>query len=90
MPMLEFIDSNGVNWRVWKTVPTTRTSLSGEFERGWLTFESDAALKRLAPAPANWEASTPDRLELMCRAAVEVPRRTRDPDAGADAEPGAS
>jgi hypothetical protein len=90
MPMLEFIDSNGVTWRVWKTVPTTRTSRSGEFERGWLTFESDAALKRLAPVPANWEASTPDRLELMCRAAAEVPRRTRDPDAGADADPGES
>jgi hypothetical protein len=88
MPMLEFIDSNGVTWRVWNTVPTARTSLSGEFERGWLTFESAAALKRLAPVPPNWEASPPDRLELMCRAAVEVARRTRpESDAEAKAEP---
>jgi hypothetical protein len=79
MPMLEFVDSNGVTWRVWNTVPTART-LSGEFERGWLTFESVRGLRRLAPIPSNWEAATPDRLELMCRAATEVPRRTRDPD----------
>lgn len=76
MPILEFVDSNGITWRVWNTVPTARTSLSGEFERGWLTFESEAVLKRLAPVPPNWEASLPDRLELMCRAATEVPRRT--------------
>ncbi len=88
MPILDFVDANGVAWRVWNTVPTTRTSLSGEFERGWLTFESDAARRRLAPVPPNWETATPDRLELMCRAAVEVPRRTRpEPDTGAEAEP---
>ena len=87
--MLEFIDSNGVSWRVWNTVPTTRTSLSGEFERGWLTFESAGALKRLAPIPPAWEASTPDRLELMCRAATDVPRRTRaESESSADVEPG--
>jgi hypothetical protein len=80
MPILEFVDSNGVAWRVWNTVPTTRTSRSGELERGWLTFESAAGLRRLAPIPPNWEVATLDRLELMCRAASEVPRRTRDSD----------
>lgn len=88
MPMLEFVDSNGVTWRVWNTVPTARTSLSGEFERGWLTFESAATLRRLAPIPADWEMSAPNRLELMCRAAVEVPRRTRtDESPETSAEP---
>jgi hypothetical protein len=87
--MLEFVDSNGVTWRVWNTVPIARTSLSGEFERGWLTFESGDALKRLAPVPPNWETSPPDRLELMCRAASEVSRRTRpESDTGAEAGPG--
>ena len=74
--MLEFLDSSGITWRVWNTVPSARTSLSGEFERGWLTFESPAGLKRLAPIPANWDKSPPGKLELMCRAAIEVPRRT--------------
>jgi hypothetical protein len=79
MPILEFVDSNGVKWRVWNTVPSARTSLSGEFERGWLTFESATSRRRLAPVPANWEAAAPDRLELMCRAAAEAPRRTEPP-----------
>jgi hypothetical protein len=91
MPILEFVDSNGVTWRVWNTVPTARSTLSGEFDRGWLTFESEAVLKRLAPIPPNWEASTPERLELMCRAAIEVPRRTGPAaDAETDVSPDAS
>jgi hypothetical protein len=76
MPIIEFIDSDGVTWRVWNTVPSARTTLSGEFERGWLTFESPVGLKRLAPVPPSWEESSPEKLELMCRAANEVPRRT--------------
>jgi hypothetical protein len=77
MPILEFIDSTGVAWRVWNTVPSARTTLSGEFERGWLTFESPAgALRRLAPVPTDWESAEPQKLELMCRAAAEVARRT--------------
>jgi hypothetical protein len=79
MPMLEFVDSNGVTWRVWNTVPSVRTSRSGEYDRGWLTFESSTELRRLAPVPPNWESAAPDRLELMCRAASEVPRRTGPP-----------
>jgi hypothetical protein len=62
---------------VWQTVPTTRTSVSGEFENGWLTFESPTGRKRLTPVPANWDAASADRLELMCRAATEVARRSK-------------
>ena len=61
---------------MWQTVPTSRTSVSGEFENGWLTFESPSGRKRLAPVPANWDAATPERLELMCRAATDVARRS--------------
>jgi hypothetical protein len=85
--MLEFVDSNGVRWRVWNTVPSSRTTLSGEYEKGWLTFESPAGRRRLAPVPGNWETAPPERLELMCRAAEDVPGRTRataDPEAGLD------
>jgi hypothetical protein len=84
--MLEFVDSNGVTWRVWNTVPSVRT-LSGEFERGWLTFESPTELRRLAPVPTNWESAGPERLELMCRAASEVPRRTGPPPSERGIEP---
>jgi hypothetical protein len=87
MPMLEFMDSNGVTWRVWNTVPTSRTALTGAFERGWLTFESADGLKRLAPIPPQWDEAAPDRLELMCRAASEVPRRIRTADGPTEATP---
>ena len=59
---------------------------------GWLTFQSAAMRKRLAPIPRGWEEATTERLELMCRAAEAVQRRsgetslTRDPDAPADWE----
>jgi hypothetical protein len=91
MPIIEFVDSGGVTWRVWQTVPTSRTSVSGEFERGWLTFESPTGRKRLAPVPADWDATTPDRLELMCRAATEVARRSKPvtgPGDEAETDPG--
>jgi hypothetical protein len=85
MPIIEFVDSSGVTWRVWRTIPTSRTSLSGEFENGWLTFESPTGRKRLTPVPSNWETASPDRLELMCRAATEVARRSK-PVTGAGGE----
>jgi len=86
MPILEFVASDGVTWRVWNTVPSTRTSVSGEFENGWLTFESALGRRRLAPVPANWESAPPERLELMCRAATDVARRSKPTRAeGADA-----
>jgi hypothetical protein len=77
MPILEFVDSNGVTWRVWNTMPSTRTSVSGEFEKGWLTFESASGRRRLAPMPPNWDSAPPERLELMCRAAIDVARRSK-------------
>ncbi|HYD51775.1 MAG TPA: hypothetical protein VEA99_04070 [Gemmatimonadaceae bacterium] len=50
--------------------------LSAQFAGGWLTFENDATLRRLAPIPSDWEGVPPDRLELYCRVAEEVPRHT--------------
>lgn len=82
MPVRTFIDSAGVNWRVWATVPTTSASvLSSGFEHGWLTFECDSCVRRLAPIPRGWEEATAERLDLMCRAAREA-RRT--PKAASD------
>jgi hypothetical protein len=89
MPILEFVDSNGVTWRVWNTVPSTRTSVSGEFDKGWLTFESESGRRRLVPVPPNWASAPPERLELMCRAATEVLRRSKpvtDAESEADSE----
>lgn len=79
MAYREFLDSNGQSWRVWSTVPSAATRLRGGFGQGWLTFErtsSDAKsqLKRLVPIPPDWETSSEEELDEMCRAAEAVLR----------------
>lgn len=76
MPSREFADARGIRWRVWSTIPAAGTVLSADFAAGWLTFESAAELRRLAPIPAQWLDATAERLDLMCRAANVVPRHT--------------
>jgi len=75
MAVREFVDSNGVRWRVWNTRPSRGEMLSGEFEHGWLTFESADSLRRCTPIPAGWEMAPPEQLERMCGDAPET-RRT--------------
>jgi hypothetical protein len=76
MASRNFEDSRGIAWRVWSTVPIQSSVLSTQYAGGWLTFESEAVLRRLAPIPADWEEVPSDRLELYCRVADEVPRHT--------------
>lgn len=78
MPSREFIDSPGRHWHVWSTVPsrTGRAAVSPRHESGWLSFESGAALRRLAPIPADWEAAPPEQLELLCLGVRAVRRRS--------------
>ena len=87
MAIRDFTDSAGTAWRVWSTTPRAGAVFEESHKAGWLTFESATTRKRLAPIPRGWEKATPERLELMCRAA-EVVRRTSgaspltpDPDA---------
>lgn len=93
MASRNFEDSRGVSWRVWATVPVQAAVLSSQFAGGWLTFENDAVLRRLAPIPPDWEQVAPERLELYCRVAEEVPRHTgpfarlrRDDDLGSSSK----
>jgi hypothetical protein len=74
MAVREFTDSNGVKWRVWNTRPSRGEMLSGEFEHGWLTFESPSSLRRSTPIPSGWETLSLERLEQLCRAATETRR----------------
>jgi len=76
MASRNFMDSNGVGWRVWNTIPEGANLLGEDYARGWLTFESEDALRRLVPIPADWEQVAQQRLELYCRLANEVPRHT--------------
>ena len=82
MAYREFLDSKGVSWRVWSTIPSAATRLGGGFDQGWLTFERTSPpnaarafpLRRLVPIPPDGEEVSDNRLELLCRSAEEVPR----------------
>lgn len=77
MASRNFADSTGLKWQVWNTVPISGAVINPGFEKGWLTFESEAgALRRLAPVPSDWENYADDRLMLLLRNAKEVPRHT--------------
>ena len=76
MASRQFTDSRGVTWRVWSTVPDGAALLGEDYARGWLTFESEEALRRLVPIPGDWEQVAQQRLELYCKVANEVPRHT--------------
>jgi hypothetical protein len=77
MPSKDFTDASGMGWRVWNTVPVSGAVINPGFEKGWLTFESDAgALRRLAPIPAAWEQLPLNRLIDLLNLANEVPRHT--------------
>lgn len=92
MPVREFRDSTGVEWRVWSTAPRAGAVYDERLQAGWLTFESATVRKRVAPIPVGWEEAPLERLDVMCRAA-EVLRRARgigplSPDPDAPESPG--
>lgn len=68
----EFVDSKGVAWRVWNTAGSRM--LTADYAVGWLTFECDGCLRRLAPIPAGWERASAAELERFCAEATETRR----------------
>jgi hypothetical protein len=74
MPIREFRDSTGTEWRVWATTPLPGAVYEERLKAGWLTFENAGTRKRLAPIPLGWQDASADRLELLCRVAVPVRR----------------
>lgn len=87
----EFTDSDGREWRVWAVTPShSRTSKReanlGEFEQGWLAFETldEELRKRLPHYPPDWRTMTDAQLRELLGLAVEAPTRRLDarrPDA---------
>src|SRR4249919_3476032 len=72
MAMRDFEDQNGTRWTAWDTVPANTTGLTGEYRRGWLTFDNGTDRCRLAPFPADWADLPPERLTLLLRVAHSV------------------
>ena len=69
-------DGQGLEWQVWDTTPAKQVSQT--LETGWLTFESTAGKRRLAPVPLYWlNASDAEMLALLERA-QPVRRKERE------------
>lgn len=83
----EFQDSDGSAWRVWAVVPRPRgDKLSlylGDFQKGWLAFESltGGRRKRLPQHPPDWLEWDDAALQGLLSLAAEVTERRREPRA---------
>ena len=82
----EFTDREGRAWRVWKVTPSQtraarREANLGEFEHGWLAFETlDEDLRRRLPHyPVDWAAMSDEKLQDLRGQALEAPRRRAEP-----------
>jgi hypothetical protein len=82
----EFTDRDGKQWRVWAVVPThtrgsKREATLGEFEEGWLAFETldETERKRLPHYPANWRTLSAAKLQELLGLAIEAPTRRPEP-----------
>lgn len=86
MAYREITDANGRTWRVWDTDPHNfggRQVLAPGYASGWLTFECADEKRRLAPAPAGWDALTAAALlRLLEGAEVIDPHAKRLAEAG--------
>ena len=78
----EFTDRDGRSWRVWAVTPShTRSSKReanlGEFEQGWLAFETleEDLRKRLPHYPADWSTMSDAKLQELLGLALEAPTR---------------
>ena len=83
MPVREFTDQKGIEWRVWdvrpdRARPWTDSEFLPEYRDGWLAFESSAGEKRRLPTPfpANWNELPLKELQALCtRASASTPPR---------------
>ncbi len=81
MAVRDFVDDDGVRWKVWPVTPETlhpKTAAEdylGEYEAGWLCFESASERRRLPEYPEDWERLSEPELRTLLRAAAVVPKR---------------
>ena len=81
----EFTDRDGRAWRVWAVTPTRsrgskRESNLGEFQQGWLAFETldENLRKRLPHYPPDWRSMSDEKLQDLLGLALEAPTRRLD------------
>jgi len=84
MPVREFVDSSGKEWRAWDVAPddlNARTKdedyLATLYYTGWIVFETKAGTekRRLYPIPKGWSELPEAELEVLLNKAEVVPKR---------------
>jgi len=85
MPVREFQDSHGREWRVWDVTPhaihpqtKAEDYLADVYQTGWLVFETKAEdeKRRLSAVPLDWDRLAPEALEALRERAEVIPPRT--------------
>lgn len=73
----EFEDSAGRAWRAWLVTPAASRSGLGQYQEGWVCFETldSTARRRLPCQRAVWAGLREEELEHMLRQAISVPER---------------
>jgi hypothetical protein len=79
-PHRVFDDFRGNRWHVFAVYPayasTHRVALPEAYREGWLAFRSERELRRVAPAPPNWNELSIEELRELCHKAELAPKRT--------------
>jgi hypothetical protein len=74
-----FDDFHGNRWHAFAVYPsqatTDRAALPESYREGWLAFRSERELRRVAPAPPNWNDLSIDELRELCHKAEAAPKR---------------
>jgi len=81
MPLRDFVDQDGVEWRVWSVAidkiysDAARAGFLGTLQDGWLCFEAPSERRRLTNYPTNWFEMSNDELIKLLSRSTPVPRR---------------
>jgi hypothetical protein len=74
-----FDDIQGIRWQAFAVHPSValsdRAALPERFRTGWLSFESEREMRRVAPIPVNWELLSIDELRELCQRGESAPKR---------------
>lgn len=85
MPVREFVDSTGIEWRAWEVTPDaiyppTRGEdyLADCYQLGWVVMETKNGERRLriCPIPRDWHLLPDESLEELLQHGEALPART--------------
>ncbi|HEY2852279.1 MAG TPA: hypothetical protein VGJ18_05495 [Gemmatimonadaceae bacterium] len=85
MPVREFVDSTGLEWRAWDVTPDAIYSptrgedyLADCYQLGWVVLETKRGDRRLrlCPIPRDWQHLSNEALEALLSRAEALPART--------------